>query len=156
DIYALAATFYKLITRRLPMGSYTMPSELRKDIPKAVDDLIRKGLDPDPNTRPQSVCEFCKEMMLALQCHQDGPGDSRALRESRVASSDVMGRLRAAAASAYKKKRKKKKTGLAAIELSPATRNALIGGALALVVVGVAGASIHSRFGPSSVPRAQT
>jgi serine/threonine protein kinase len=67
DVYALGATFYKLLTRRLPAGSFAMPSHLRPEVPAKVDGVIRKALDPDRDCRQQTVKQLCREMILALK-----------------------------------------------------------------------------------------
>jgi formylglycine-generating enzyme required for sulfatase activity len=87
DIYALGATFYKLITRKLPAGKFAMPSELRDDISPAVDALIVKALDPDRDARPQTAREFCRDLIKALK--QSGGAAARLAMMGRAGGKSV-------------------------------------------------------------------
>jgi len=90
DIYALGATFYKLITRRLATGNFPAPSETRSDIPKPVDAIILKALDQEPGRRPASVREFCRDLVAALSKKPakdaSSPNKAQALRMNKLKS----------------------------------------------------------------------
>ena len=66
DIYALAATLYKLLTRQAPESSVTRilgsplvpPKQINPNISERVNDAILKGMDLKPENRPQSVQEW--------------------------------------------------------------------------------------------------
>ena len=82
DIYALGATFYKLLTRRAPfadertntveskilaIASETPPSvrELRRDVPEALSSLIDEMLHKDASKRPQSAGDVIERIATA-------------------------------------------------------------------------------------------
>ena len=66
DIYALAATLYKLVTGQAPKSSVSRvlgailvpPKELNPSISDRVNDAILKAMDLEPKARPQSVQEW--------------------------------------------------------------------------------------------------
>lgn len=66
DIYALAATLYKLVTGQAPKSSVSRvlgtalvpPKQLNPNISDRVNDAILQGMDLKPEARPQSVQEW--------------------------------------------------------------------------------------------------
>src|SRR3954447_13475651 len=74
DVYALACMLFELLTGRPPfadkVGMRVMwahlqdppphPSDLKTDLPRPVGDALLKGLEKDPNDRPQSATEFMR------------------------------------------------------------------------------------------------
>lgn len=67
DIYSLSVAFYKMMTRHLPSGQFAAPSEVNRDIPVAVDEVIFTAMAPNRDDRYQNVREFCDEMLKALK-----------------------------------------------------------------------------------------
>lgn len=75
DVYAVAATFYKMITGVKPLNSFervnndTMksPKELGVAIPDYVDDAIMKALRVDSKFRTQDMTEFKRDLSGAGQ-----------------------------------------------------------------------------------------
>ncbi|MCX5743830.1 MAG: peptidylprolyl isomerase [Proteobacteria bacterium] len=75
DVYSLGALAYMLLTLEAPFVE-TSPLEilslqakrprpltdLRKDLPAAINDVVLQALDPDPALRPQSARELAKSM----------------------------------------------------------------------------------------------
>ncbi len=67
DVYSLAVTFYKMLTRQLPIGEFPAPSEANHEVPVAVDQVIFQAMAPNPEDRFQSVREFCDTLLKALK-----------------------------------------------------------------------------------------
>jgi len=63
DIYSLGVTFYKMLTKQLPSGEWKPPSMLNPSLPRSIDAVLARSLQPDPNDRYPSVREFCDELL---------------------------------------------------------------------------------------------
>jgi hypothetical protein len=60
DIFALGLVIYELFTGKRAYestrrGEFTRPSSITKDVPAAIERLIERCLDPDPDARPDAV-----------------------------------------------------------------------------------------------------
>jgi serine/threonine protein kinase len=66
DVYSLGVTFYKMFTKQLPVGDWKPPSMLNSNIPKAVDRILARAVQPDPKDRYATVKEFCEELSAAF------------------------------------------------------------------------------------------
>jgi len=65
DLYSVGVVMYHLFTGKLPNGRFSDPSELNKDIPAELNNLILKCLETDPSQRPGSAEEL-KTALLAI------------------------------------------------------------------------------------------
>ncbi len=81
DIYSLGVVMFQLLTGHLPFeqeNSYSLlysiahdtpplPSELRPDIPEALDAIVRRATEKDVDRRYQSWSEFSHDLALAYR-----------------------------------------------------------------------------------------
>ena len=72
DVYGMAATLYRLLTGRTPVGAFDRqagtrlppPIELDPDIPRLVSDAVLDGLELNPNHRPATAAAFLDRLGL--------------------------------------------------------------------------------------------
>jgi hypothetical protein len=81
DLFALAVIAYELLTGRLPGRVYRPASAGRSGLPAAVDEVLRRGLERDPDDRYASVEEFRRGLRRAL-----APPPRRSLRTLALAA----------------------------------------------------------------------
>ena len=75
DLYSVGAIFYELLLGAPPAGTYELPSAIRPDINRRVDDIIEIALAPNPQDRFQSA----SDMLAAVnQAFSDLHGGSTA------------------------------------------------------------------------------
>jgi hypothetical protein len=67
DLFSLAALAYELLTGRLPARVYRPASKSQRGLAPAVDEVLRRGLERDPDARPKSVEEFRQTLVTALR-----------------------------------------------------------------------------------------
>jgi serine/threonine protein kinase len=58
DIYALGVILYELLTRKLPIGNFELPSHLVANLDRRLDDIVLKTLHRRPTARFQSAEEL--------------------------------------------------------------------------------------------------
>ncbi len=51
DVYGVGAVLYGLLTLRAPTGCFVRPSSVRPGLPKALDQILLRALDEDPDER---------------------------------------------------------------------------------------------------------
>jgi Tol biopolymer transport system component len=74
DVFSLAVLAYELLTGQLPSRVYTPVSTYNRSLPRAIDDVLRRGLERQPETRPASVEEFRQALMRALGWRKPSSG----------------------------------------------------------------------------------
>ena len=58
DIYSLGVIAYEAMTGKLPVGKFSLPSDLNKQVPLELDPIVLRCLATDPAQRYQSVAAF--------------------------------------------------------------------------------------------------
>ncbi len=66
DLYSLSVMFYELLVGVVPQGHWQPPSAGRSDVPPSIDKLIERGLSNNPRQRPQSVSEYSRALVDAM------------------------------------------------------------------------------------------
>lgn len=71
DLYSLSVMFYELLMEALPQAGWEPVSAHRPDVPKEIDELLRKGLSVRPRSRIASVADYVAALDAAL--HRPAP-----------------------------------------------------------------------------------
>ena len=82
DIYALGVLLYEMLTGRVPVGRFSLPSQLEEAVPPEVDPLVLRCLSAEPGDRYPTVERVLEavtklEDQLRLSFAQDFKGLSR-------------------------------------------------------------------------------
>jgi eukaryotic-like serine/threonine-protein kinase len=78
DIYSVAAVLFEMLTgRRPPHRGAAAPSAANAHVPRELDDIVLKGVAPNPDSRYQSAATFAAELrsLVAILDVRGGAGD---------------------------------------------------------------------------------
>ncbi len=62
DVYGVGAILYGLLTLRAPTGCFVRPSSVRPGLPKALDRMVLRALDEDPDSRYATPYAFARAL----------------------------------------------------------------------------------------------
>jgi hypothetical protein len=66
DVFSLATLAYEMLTGRLPGRAYVPASQRNPDLPRNLDEVLRRGLARDPSERFASVEDFRRDLINLL------------------------------------------------------------------------------------------
>ena len=81
DIYSVGVVLYELMTFSHPLGTFSMPTEINPALPEAVDNVIKRCLNPDRNKRFNDASEIVFGLEKAVRGEESVLG----VRKVRVA-----------------------------------------------------------------------
>ncbi|GIW72954.1 MAG: hypothetical protein KatS3mg102_2496 [Planctomycetota bacterium] len=83
DLFAVSVMLYEMLTGQLPVGRFRTPTEERRALPPAIDELVLRGLEPQPERRFETAERVLEELeRIRRLLERGGAGAAR----SRVAA----------------------------------------------------------------------
>ncbi len=76
DVYSAGVMFYEMLTGTAPVGTFQLPSTIRQDLPKLVDDIVELVLANAPEDRYQSAADFRAEIQRIFEGSADEEGEA--------------------------------------------------------------------------------
>jgi hypothetical protein len=134
DVYSLGVMAYEAMTGKLPVGKFSLPSDVNSQVPLTLDPIVLKCLATDPSQRYQSVAALVTDLDKLEEVV-----DFRLLSEvKRLSGGRLFGSKQGPAHRANRPGRAPKFLGLAALAV--------------VLLTGAAAGVIWLLHGPRSVP----
>ena len=89
DLYSVGAIVYEALTGKAPSGFLKLPSKIREDIGKEIDDILVKALEEAPEERYQSAQEMKEAIEAEIKQKERGSVLSRQEEERRQRNSQA-------------------------------------------------------------------
>ncbi len=81
DLYSVSVILYEMLTGELPVGRFKTPSDERKGLPPAIDEVVLRGLERKAEARPASAETLLEELKAIRRLLETGAG-ARATRDA--------------------------------------------------------------------------
>ena len=72
DIYSVGVVLYEVLTGNMPTGVPRPASQMLEDIPPAMDEIVARCVDPDPDRRFQNAAELRAALQPVIQLVSQG------------------------------------------------------------------------------------
>jgi len=89
DIYSVGVVMYELLTGNMPTGVPKPASQLLKEIPPALDEIVEKCIDPNREKRFKTAGELRRAILPIIEMLDEGKDIRKTLARKRLSPGDV-------------------------------------------------------------------